>query len=79
MKQIVPNSEHHKCMQNFTNDELRILRGVHSVIGRKYRKSGRYVSLIAQGKREVNTRVAKLIFKDLRNILEILKPEEKEY
>jgi hypothetical protein len=63
-------------MQNFTNDELKILRGVHTVIGRKYGKSGRYVSLIAQGDREVNTAVAKSILKDLQLILEILKPED---
>ncbi|WP_103072675.1 hypothetical protein [Aquimarina sediminis] len=63
-------------MQNFTNDELRILRGVHTVIGRKYSKSGRYVSLIAQGKRKANTLVAKSILKDLKLILEILKPKE---
>lgn len=59
-------------MQNFTKEELLILRGVHSVIGRKYNKSGRYVSLIAKGDRNVNTKVAKSILKDLRLILKIL-------
>ena len=73
---FVPKSEHNKCMQNFTNHELYILRGVHAVLGRKYGKSGKYVSLIAHGKREVNTIVAKAILKDLKLILEILKPQE---
>ncbi len=61
-------------MQNFTNEELEILRGLFSVIGRKYDKSGKYVSLIAQGEREVNTKVAKNILSDLKSILKILKP-----
>lgn len=63
-----------KCMQNFTNEELKILRGIHTVLGRKYSKSGKYVSLIAQGKREANTDVAKNILNDLKTILNILKP-----
>lgn len=59
-------------MQNFTKEELLIIRGIHSAVGRKYKKSGRYVSLIAQGDREANTQVAKSILKDLKFILEIL-------
>ncbi|WP_024768058.1 hypothetical protein [Aquimarina macrocephali] len=59
-------------MQNFTKEELLILRGIHSVLGRKYGKSGRYVSLIAKGDRKVNTEVAKSILKDLKSILKIL-------
>ncbi len=61
-------------MQNFNKEELEILRGVHSSLGRKYKKSGTYVSLIAKGDRKVNTEVAKSIMHDLRLILEILKP-----
>jgi hypothetical protein len=59
-------------MQNFTKEELTILRGIYSSLGRKYNKSGRYVSLIAEGGRKVNTEVAKLILKDLKLILKIL-------
>lgn len=78
IKLFVPNLEHRKCMQNFTNEELRIFRGIHTVIGRKYGKSGKYVSLIAHGKRHTNTEVAKSILKDLQLILEILKPSTSE-
>lgn len=59
-------------MHNFTNDELEILKGVHSIVGRKYKKSGTYVSLIAKGERQANTLVAKLIVRDLKAILDIL-------
>ncbi len=62
-------------MQNFTKEELKILTGIYSVLGRKYDKSGKYVSFIAKGNREVNTVVAKSILKDLKLLLEILKPE----
>lgn len=65
-------SEQNKCMQNFTKEELLILRGVHSALGRKYGKSGRYVSLIAKGDRNANTKVARLILQDLKAILAIL-------
>lgn len=62
-------------MHNFTNDELEILKGIHSIVGRKYEKSGTYVSLIAKGERQANTLVAKSILKDLKAILDILKSE----
>lgn len=64
-------------MQNFNKEELQILRGVHSALGRKYNKSGRYVSLIAKGDRSANTKVAKSILKDLKAILEILSDPQK--
>lgn len=62
-------------MKNFTNDELEILNGIHTVIGRKYKKTGRYVSLIAKGQRNAKTKVSKLILTDLKAILKILKPK----
>ncbi len=63
-------------MQNFTKEEQKILRGVHASLGRKYSTSGRYVSFIAAGDREANTRLAKSILKDLKAILEILVPNK---
>ncbi len=66
-------------MQNFTKEEQKILRGVHSSLGRKYSKSGRYVSFIAAGDRKVNTKVAKSILKDLKAILEILLPNDNKF
>ena len=60
-------------MQNFTKEELKILTGVYSVLGRKYKKSGKYVSLIATGDRKASTVVAKSILLDLKLMLDILK------
>ncbi len=65
-------------MQNFTKEEQKILRGIYTALARKHRKSGRYVSLIASGDRDVNTKVAKLILEDLKSILEILRPQKKQ-
>ena len=61
-----------KGIYNYTNDELEILKGIHSIVGRKYEKSGTYVSLIVKGERQANTLVAKSILRDLKAILDIL-------
>lgn len=60
--------------KRFTRAEKTILNGVAQKIGTKRGCSGMYVRYIINGKRGINTALAKAILQDLNDLLALLKP-----
>lgn len=59
----------------FSDQEKTLLRGQKASIARKHSCSTTYVMQIVNGKREINTTLAKTIYKDLKHQAEFLTPK----
>lgn len=59
----------------FTVAEKTVLKGHKAAIAKKHGCSITYVVMIIEGDREINTPLAKKIYKDLKNLAKILTPE----
>jgi heterodisulfide reductase subunit A-like polyferredoxin len=73
MKKI--GSVEKNTIKPFTDEEIDTLSGSYSNLARKYNCSPTYVRNICIGKSAINTDLAKLITRDLHNLLNVLKPE----
>ena len=60
----------------FTETEKKLLHGLSVKIANKRKCSDTYVHHIINGRRATNTDLAQSILKDLRDLLELLRPEE---
>jgi hypothetical protein len=60
--------------QPFSPEDIIILRRSFFSVAQKNGCSSVYVALIAKGKRNINTPIAKAVMKDLKKLLTLLKP-----
>jgi hypothetical protein len=59
----------------FTEIEKIILKGQSAALARKHRCSNMYVLYILKGEREINTELAKKIYKELKHLAKFLTPQ----
>jgi len=62
--------------KGFTTAERKLLSGLSRKVAKKHKCSGMYVHYIINGKRNTKSKKAQKIVKDLRALLELLRPEE---
>lgn len=60
----------------FSNEEKKTLKGQSEKLASKHGCSGKYVFLIINGERNINTPLAKKIYKDLNELLTFFSPVE---
>ncbi len=60
--------------QHFTRDELALMKGKYASLARKYDSTTTYVKLIANGQRQLNSKLSKLIYEDIRKIIALFEP-----
>lgn len=61
--------------KGFTATEQKMLYGLAERVGEKHQCSGTYVRHIIRGKRNTKSNKAQKIVKDLKALLELLRPE----
>ena len=61
----------------FTEKELTLMKGKYASLARKYNTTTAYVKMIANGKREHNSKLARMVFKDIGNIIKLFTPIDK--
>jgi len=54
------------------------MKGKYASLARKYDSTTTYVKLIANGQRQLNSKLSKLIYEDIQRIVELFKPIPKE-
>lgn len=59
----------------FTDEDLELLRGSFSRIGKNHGVTGMYVGQIAAGSKAAKSKVAKAILAALKELLQVLKPD----
>lgn len=64
--------------QHFTKDEMALMKGKYASLARKYDSTTTYVKLIANGQRQLNSKLSKSIYTDIQKIIELFKPLSKE-
>jgi len=64
--------------QHFTKDELALMKGKYASLARKYSSTTTYVKLIANGERQLNSKLSRLIYQDIERIIKLFKPLSKE-
>lgn len=64
--------------QHFTKDELALMKGKYASLARKYDSTTTYVKLIANGQRQLNSKLSRLIYQDIERIIKLFKPIPKE-
>ncbi len=60
--------------EHFTKEELLLMKGKYASLARKYQSTTTYVKMIAQGERQLNTKLAKMIFEDIHKIIQLFQP-----
>ena len=61
---------------DFSNNEKKTLRGQSNKLASKHGCSGKYVTYIINGERNINTPLAKKIYNDLNELLSFFNPVE---
>ncbi len=64
--------------QYFAQEDLLLLKGKYASLARKYQSTTTYVKMIAEGKRQLNTRLAKRIYKDIQECINLFTPLSEE-
>ncbi len=64
--------------QHFTKAELALMKGKYASLARKYDSTTTYVKLIAEGQRQLNSKLSQLIHADIKKIIELFTPLTKE-
>lgn len=60
---------------SFTDNEKKILKGQKPALAKKHGCSERYVKMIIDGQRNINTALAKKIFADINTLVDLLTPK----
>lgn len=60
--------------EHFTKAELALMKGKYASLARKYDSTTTYVKLIANGERQLNSKLSKLIYEDIRKIIDLFEP-----
>lgn len=60
---------------SLSDSEKKTLKGQNPALAKKHNCSERYVKMIIEGDRKLNTPLAKRIFEDLQTLLNVLSPK----
>ncbi len=60
--------------KQFTEKELALMKGKYASLARKYNTTTSYVKMIANGDRDHNSKLAKMVHNDIGNIVKLFTP-----
>jgi hypothetical protein len=75
---FVPNNRTNviiNMIASFTDIEKKILKGQNPALAKKHGCAERYVKMIIDGDRKINSQLSKKIYNDLLQLIELLSPK----